>query len=348
MTIVTLVSATGCGPGSGPRGVGPVGQDSLVGCRAMCSRTRTVQLVLVSLAAACITGISATTALAGGTHAALSDRPIKVCLAERLPRAPQLMVLGSSRAEKVEPSLVQRLTGLSTFNAAVSGGTPDDTWAYANFLHALPGAPAQRVLWFLDVESLERSTPNPGLLATPQLAPYLLSPPQTPPTASRQCSLRTSPGTTYSARGFRAHDFHDAAVERHVSQGRSLALSIAHYRSSYQRFPALIPAAEHRFEQTVSLINSWGVTPVIVLTPVHPLFEKGLTVQWGRMHRQVLAYVAALPDTLEIDFIDASSITTFGGTPRAFYDGVHMKVANMRRLVRYVIRVAHRDLGPAP
>jgi hypothetical protein len=311
-------------------------------------RRRAAQLVLLSLAVACIAGIAPTVALARGAHAALSDRPIKVCLAERLPRPPQLMVIGSSRAEKIEPSFVRRLTGLSTFNASVSGGTPDDTWAYANFLHALAGAPAQRVLWFLDVESLERSRPNPGLLATPQLAPYLLSPPEVPPPGSRECSVRTSPGTTYSARGFRAHDFHDAAVERHVPQSRSLALSIAHYRTSYQRFPELLPAAEHRFEETVSLINSWGVTPVVVLTPVHPLFEQQLAAPWGRMHRKVLAYLRSLPPTLKIDFIDASSIATFGGTPRAFYDGVHMKVPNMRLLLRYVVRVAHPDLGPMP
>jgi hypothetical protein len=311
-------------------------------------RSRAAQLVLLSLAVACIAGISATAAFARQARAALSDRPIKVCLAERLPHAPQLMVIGSSRAEKVEPSVVRSLTGLSTFNASVSGGTPDDTWAYANFLHSLPGAPPQRVLWFLDVESLERSKPNPGLVATPQLAPYLLSPPQAPPPGSRQCRVRTSPGTTYSRRGFRAHDFHDAAVERHVSQARSLALSIAHYRASYQRFPELVPAAEHRFEQTVSLINSWGDTPVVVLTPVHPLFAQQLAGPWGRMHRKVLAYLASLPPTLRIRLIDASSIATFGGTPGAFYDGVHMKVPNMRLLLRYVIRAARRDLGPVP
>jgi lysophospholipase L1-like esterase len=160
--------------------------------------------------------------------------------------------------------------------------------------------------------------------------------------------VQTSPGTTYSARGFRAHDFHDAAVERHVSQQRSLALSIAHYRTSYQRFPDLIPAAEQRFEQTVSLINSWGVTPVVVLTPVHPLFAQQLAAPWGRMHRKVLAYLRSLPPTLRIHFIDASSIATFGGTPRAFYDGVHMKVANMRLLLRYVIQASRRDLSPVP
>ncbi len=316
--------------------------------RAMPSRPRAAKVLLIAFAVACVAGISATPAPARPARAALSDRPIKVCLAERLPHAPKLVVLGSSRAEKVEPSFVRSLTGLSTFNASVSGGTPDDTWAYANFLHTLPGAPAQRVLWFLDVESLERSKPNPGLLATPQLAPYLLFPPQVAPPGSRRCSVRTSAGTTYSARGFRAHDFHDAAVERHVSQRRSLALSITHYRTSYQRYPELAPVAEHRFEETVSLINSWGVTPVIVLTPVHPLFEQQLAAPWTRMHQKVLNYIASLRHSLKIDFIDASSIATFGGTRRAFYDGVHMKVANVRRLVRYVIRIAHRDLGPVP
>jgi hypothetical protein len=310
--------------------------------------TRALRLLFVTLAAACIAAPSAIAASARPARAALSDRPIKVCLAEKLPRPPQLIVIGSSRAEKVEPSFVRRLTGLSTYNAAVSGGTPDDTWAYANFLHARPGAPPQRVLWFLDVESLERSTPNPGLLATPELAPYLLDPPQVPPQGSRQCAVRTSPGTVFSARGFRAHDFHDTAVEHGISQRRSLTQSIAHYRRSYQRFPELEPEAQHRFEQTVALINSWGVTPVVVLTPVHPLFRQSLAAPWNRMHRKVLDYLAALPSTLRIHLVDASSITTFGGTPLAFYDGVHMKVANMRLLLRYVARVAQQDLGPVP
>ena len=56
--------------------------------------------------------------------AILSDRPIKACLIERLPHAPSVMILGSSRAEKIQPSHLKRRTGLAGFNAAVSSGTP--------------------------------------------------------------------------------------------------------------------------------------------------------------------------------------------------------------------------------
>lgn len=304
-----------------------------------------LRLCLAALALACI---AAPRVGASPLHAGLSDRPVKVCLAERLARPPQLIVLGSSRAEKVEPSLVQSLTGLRTFNAAVSGGTPDDMWAYANFLHSLPGAHAQRVLWFLDVESLAQKKTNPGLLADPQLAPYLLSPPQVPPPGSRRCTVRTTPGTTFSASGFRAHDYHDTAMERGVSLQTSLARSLLQYRASYTGYVDLVPTATHRFEQTVALINSWGVTPVVVLTPDQPQFVAGLGAPWAHMHQKVVSYLSSLPATLKIDVIDATSISTFGGSPRAFYDGVHMKVSNVRLLVRYIVQVAQHFLGPVP
>ena len=80
------------------------------------------------------------------------------------------MILGSSRAEKIQPSQLRRLTGLTGFNAAVSSGTPDDAWSFANLLHAKAGDAQQRVLWLLDVESMRRRPIDPALLDTPSLA----------------------------------------------------------------------------------------------------------------------------------------------------------------------------------
>jgi hypothetical protein len=325
-----------------------IGKDASVTRRSPCGRPGTARVVIASLLVACVMGPSVAASPARALPAGLSDRTIKVCLAERLAQPPQLMILGSSRAEKVEPSLVQALTGLSAFNAGVSGGTLDDAWAFANFLHALPGARTQRVLWFLDVEELAQTKINPGLLATPQLARFVRTPPAPPPPVTRRCTARSDQGTRYDARGFRAHDYHDSAVERGVSQSVSLANSLAHYRTMYARYGGLVPAVEHRFEQTVALINSWGATPVIVLTPLHPGFAQAIGEPWTRMHRNVVNYLASLRPKLELDVIDASSIRTFGGSAGAFYDGVHLKVENARQLVRYVVRRAHRYLRPGP
>ena len=105
--------------------------------------------------------------------AILSDRPIKACLIERLRHAPSLMILGSSRAEKMSRAQLRRRTGLVGFNAAVSSGTPDDAWSFANLLHEKGGRAQQRVLWLLDVESMRAHPIDPGLLDTPSLARFV-------------------------------------------------------------------------------------------------------------------------------------------------------------------------------
>ena len=254
------------------------------------------------------------------------------------------MILGSSRAEKIQPSYVESLTGRRTFNASVSAGTPDDTWAFANFLHALPGAEPQTVLWFVDVESFRKAPPNWGLLATPELAPYLTTPFGALPAPVRQCTFRTSPGTVYSAAGFRARDFHDSALQRGLTQSQGLAISVRHYRRTYRRYRELDPVLEARFEQTVALINSYGVRPVIVITPVHPEFERVLGAPWERMHEKLVGYLAGLSTRLDVRVLDESKIHSFGGLASDFYDGVHLKVPNMRRLIHRVVVSARTDL----
>ena len=311
--------------------------------------------------------------------AILSDRPIKACLIERLPHSPSLMILGSSRAEKVQPSRLQRLTGLAGFNAAVSSGTPDDAWAFANLLHESGGGAQQRVLWLLDVESMRRRPIDPGLLDTPSLAQFLTRSTalhsrvqslwsfaswQTAadswksvratlfgtarPLSKRTCSIRTNGVTEYSRDGYRSFDFHDVAVRRGMSLARSIAITLAQYRTIYQGDTRLSPSAERRFEQTVSKMNSWNIRPIIVLTPVHPAFARAIgPLGWTQRHRQLVAYLRSLQARLSFDLLDASNIKTFGGTPHGFYDGVHMKVTNVNRLLDWIVRKAGEDLRPA-
>jgi hypothetical protein len=57
-----------------------------------------------------------------------------------------------------------------------------------------------------------------------------------------------------------------------------------------------------------------------------------------------MSYLRSLRPRLKFDLLDASNIRSFGGTRGGFYDGVHMKVANVHRLLLWIIRKAGRDL----
>ena len=71
-----------------------------------------------------------------------TDRAVKLRLIKRLPQAPQLLILGGSRASRFEPSYFEQLTGLRGFNLALQNGRPEDAWAFVNFVHQrFPGPP---------------------------------------------------------------------------------------------------------------------------------------------------------------------------------------------------------------
>ena len=102
------------------------------------------------------------------------DSSTKVQLLEALKQPPQVVVLGSSRAMRIEPSYIAQKTGLRSFNAAVRSGTPLDAWAFANFIHDHFQGASPRYLWMLDVNAFQYQSPaiHDNLFHTPQLSRY--------------------------------------------------------------------------------------------------------------------------------------------------------------------------------
>ena len=300
--------------------------------------------------------------------AVLSDRATKACLAERLAVAPQLVVYGSSRAMKIDPAYVSRLSGYTSFNAAVSSATPADAWAFANFLHdRFPGA-GRHVLWLLDVESFRARPLDPGLFATPALARYFsasarvgaqldsawtllswkaaqdafrVATSKAASAATRvPCTYRTNGVTEYAPNGLRQWDFHDLAQARGTSLSTGINQSITEYRTIYRSgYPRLDPVPRRWFERTLLAFHAWGARPVIVLTPVQPKLARVIgPLGWERRHAEVVRYLRGLGKRVPFTLLDASRVATFGGNRRAFYDGVHMTAPNARRLVAWAIR----------
>ena len=296
-----------------------------------------------------------------------TDRSLKVNLIEHLPNAPGVVVLGSSRAMKVQPSFITRRTGLPAFNAAVSSGKPVDAWTFVNFIHARFPAPHSRYLWLLDIEAFRQWPVDPGLLNTPQLAAFLSvgttitsrlgqlpllfswqtfwKSLQSVGHSARQpaAALRTSiGGTQFAADGFRVLDYHDRNLANGLGLTKELPATIrqgvATYRGGYSR---LDPTAEGYFQRTLSFMNRLGATPVIVLTPMQPeMLARVAPLGYDARYHDVLTYLRSLQVRYRFKLLDFTHLVSFGGRAADFYDGYHMTVANTQRLVNAVLSQA--------
>jgi hypothetical protein len=295
-----------------------------------------------------------------------TDRPVKAALVDRLTHAPQLVIFGSSRSLKINPTYLEARLGQPGFNVGVSDGEPEDAWAFLNLIHSRFPDARPHFLYMLDVEAF-RGTPDPGVLDTPQLARYI-------PFGQRWSarahgifpllswkSVRASikvvrkvdfgngiplRNTVFSANGFRAVDSHDIARARGSTFADQLRSSEALYSFVYRTlYHRLSTTQERYFERTLAKMDAWGEPPVIVLTPIHPAMRAVLgPLGWNVRHRQVLAYLAALSKHYRFTLLDMTSLSSFAGSPRLFYDGFHLTIPNMHRLLDTLVRKERRAL----
>ena len=299
--------------------------------------------------------------------AVFSDHAERLRLIDDLNEPPGLVVLGSSRALKAEPSYLQQLTGLTGFNAAAANGKTEDGFAYANLFHDRWPDAKIKYLWLLEVEAFRPLPPSPQLLAEPELARHF---PASLRASSRLDDLqrlfewRTTKSSVKSAwraargapqqgavvelapDGFRTVDQHDRSEAAGVSFDARLAESVA----SAKRFvpvmqrTGLAPEARGYFEQAVADMNRAGTEPVIVLGPVHPRYRAAMGgVAYDRLNDELTTYLDGLHDHLKFTVVDRRDLDSFGGSPSEFYDGIHLHVANMRKMLASAVQ----DAGPA-
>src|SRR5438105_12053816 len=117
-------------------------------------------------------GLLAASAEAGSGPSVPTDRSVKLDLIQKLRRGPEILILGDSRGRQAEPSLLQRLTGHTGFNAAVTGGSPPDAWAFTRYTADRFPAQKRRYIWFVSA-GLATNIPDPRMHADPRGRPYL-------------------------------------------------------------------------------------------------------------------------------------------------------------------------------
>ena len=285
-----------------------------------------------------------------GTHlfptVTTSDRTIKADRIEALKQPPQLVVLGSSRSMRYEPSYLEKKTGLRTFNAGVNGiGGTADAWAMTNSSTRCGRTriPTTSGWWTSSPSCRSRSRRAP-----PTSRAWRSSWARPPPPAARsqlakaiwqnrstvfsfvtaKDSLRVllyRDKAKNSQSKYQKQILADGVLEQRLwskkEWNRRYPKSVKRYSDLYKNaYKKLEPEARRRyFEKTLKFMNEQGATPLIVLTPINPKLAKivepaGLVQS---RHQQVVDYIESLKGKYHFVFVDLTDTVDVRRRPQA-------------------------------
>jgi hypothetical protein len=294
-------------------------------------RAATLLAVAVALGAACADAGSGPT-----------DRSVKLDLIARLKRGPEILILGDSRGRQAEPSLLQRLTGHTGFNAAVTGGSAPDAWVFVRYAaDRFPGQ-KRRYVWFVSA-GLTTNIADPRMQADPrgrrylqEVAPYLSTQTVDPPWAT---------DTRYRADGSLPGEQSPPTPRQAQAVRAEAARSVAQIRRHPPSAPPPDPSRVQLFEHLLAYWNARGERPVIVFNPVYPTILAALEKYGNPLATASLDYLRSLQPRYDFVVVDCEDIRTWGGTDYDWTNASHVDRANMRRMLRYVVAHSGGALG---
>lgn len=272
------------------------------------------------------------------------DLTYKADLVEKLPAPPELVMLGGSRAQRFEPSHIERVTGLSALNFAVQNCWPEDAYAISRYL--IERAPGVKLQCFFAVQATTfgEIPMHPGLLYGPRLVrwfPDALVAEQKE--ANEPLEVRRVPSSNrFSSRGRLLYNFYDKRLDAGGTQERAMRIYLDRM---VPKAGSTTQVSQRRsrayFRKLLALFNDRGVTPAIVIMPYHPdALSAFLEVGWQRKQDPLKGYLRSLQDEYDFRVLDYTEIGSFGGRPEWFYDGAHITKENARLAFEQAVRDA--------
>lgn len=273
------------------------------------------------------------------------DKSFKADLIDALPSPPELVVLGGSRARRFAPSDLTRATGLSAFNCAVQCFRPEDAYAFSRYL--FDRAPDQRLrcVIALQTRTFNDDQMRAGLLHDDRLSRAF--------PASLVQEQRTALGTPlvkdllvanrFHPRGFLEENAYDVTrAKPRYSFSRHMDLYIKRLLPNHSwNGPLEAKRSREYFEKTVRLYNDHDVIPLVVIMPYQPRALRAFRAAGFQKHLDMLTtYLRDAQKRCDFRVLDLVDISSFGGSPRAFYDGAHVTRENTRRIIRHAVRAA--------
>lgn len=278
---------------------------------------------------------------AGAASTRPSDRSVKLDLIAKLKHGPEILILGDSRGRQAEPSLLQRLTGHTGFNAAVMGGNGPDAWVFIRYAADRFPDQKRRYIWFVSA-GLSGNIPDPRTEADPRGRHYLHEVAPLLDAQPLNVVWPKHPFTGYRPDGsLRGRAWRPSP--QHVSQVKTEAAAMV---ANIQRMGA--PSAPNfdskrflLFEHVLAYLNGRGERPVIVLNPLYPTVYGALEHDGNPVASAALAFLLRLGKRYDFVVVDCENARAWGGTATDWANASHVNRLGMRRMLRYI--VGHSD-----
>jgi hypothetical protein len=290
------------------------------------------------------------------------DRSVKLDLLQHLEHGPQILILGDSRGRQAQPSQLQRLTGHSAFNAAVTGGSAPEAYVFVRFAADRFPQQKRRYIWFTD-EGLASGIVQPQLAQDPRARRYL---PDAPRFALGDVKTYLSTDATkdswrvfekcvlanchtkiqYNPDGSLTKQSLRFLPEHARSLKQSVAARVAGVRANREtlkqaRQDLAVPGRFAYLDRMLAFMNSRDEVPVIVLNPLYPSVLAAEEKYGFPAHRATMEKLAQLHQRFRFVVVNCEDIRKWRGTKSDWSNASHVSRPNMRRELRYI--VAHSD-----
>jgi hypothetical protein len=291
------------------------------------------------------------------------DPAYKRWLLERQP-APDVLVLGSSRSQKVAPSDVEDVANVTAFNFALADAYPED--ALAVYRGVAGEVRPREIILGLDLNRLEprgdasdrtqyafgplhREGAGVGEWGEAFVRTYDVLYARQAGGAILEVTGVVGDGLVGFDEDGLAHyvPWETALAEGSFDQDRAIR-QFLDGRTGYPRFVGLDPDHAQAVRDLVAEARADGVTVRVWLTPVHPRVEAA----YGNATYPL--YVHAAIDLLRsmcqpgVHAHDYTDLDAFGGRPEWFFDGSHMMQENTRQVVESLYAGRGDLCAPAP
>lgn len=279
---------------------------------------------------------------------------------------PQLVVFGSSRSSRLRPRDLECYSGLTSANASFSNATPDSYYALASYMLDIKPSPKMMIIG-VDVEAFQPPEKFGDRLGNvPRLQKYLrpnrlegtwFDATQLFSFAQLSDSVRdvqhTLQPTPAADANTSPQDKTDNAPPLKIienSEESTPKRAIQSYEKRFGDYTALSQDQKDYFEALVKLATDKHIALKIFITPLSPTLIDDLTRQgmYPQRHLDVRNWLTQLRGKYPFEFYDLSTIDTFGGNDKDFYNLAHINDVNSARLIGVLFSESGRAAQCAP